>query len=637
MTKVLHNNEMTGKGKDHNILVIQVAGLQNILLNRPYHQQEITPFLNQWSKKSGTQYFSQYFQVVGLGDFSDSEFVSLHSLYPGKDQMSYEKYQLTDLYGLPKIAGDKKYSTWAFHPYDRNFFKGTNTYEHLGFQHQFFLDRLDPKEKINGRISDSSYWSQILPFLEKANKEGKFFAFVETSTSKPPFQLPKHLATLQLQEKDQGSLWGNYLQSIHYMDRCLGDFIKVLESKGILNNTMVIIYGDRFALPTIDPETQEKLKGFLGREYRYEDMLNMPLLIHLPKEGENKNNSQVGSFPDLMPTVLNIMGWNDVVSPMFGRDLFNGEKGKVYFVKDLPEGSYLTEDVLYQVGEKGTKDQVFHRKERRLSPPSEESKEKEKALQTIAQSRALLDNNKVQAWRQEEYRRRLGNLDQLRKIMHAGGSLGDMTYTNMKEALDKHYQRGRRYFEVDFEKTADGEFVALHSWDGFITKFFGKAYKNVAYDHKDFQAFTSVHGYTPLDLKGVIQWMKNHKDAYLITDCKKDNILFLKKLKEKAPEIVPRVLPQMYFTKEYEEIKGLGYEGIIWTLYRGNFTEQEVLDFAKAHPLYGITMEEKYYDQGLGKRLIEAGHPVYVHTINDYQKAKRMMDQGVQGIYTDEL
>ena len=50
-------------------------------------------------------------------------------------------------------------------------------------------------------------------------------------------------------------------------------------------------------------------------------------------------------------------------------------------------------------------------------------------------------------------------------IAHAGGSINYHVYTNSLESLEKNYNLGARYFELDLLLTSDGKIAAAHDWD----------------------------------------------------------------------------------------------------------------------------------------------------------------------------
>lgn len=106
--------------------------------------------------------------------------------------------------------------------------------------------------------------------------------------------------------------------------------------------------------------------------------------------------------------------------------------------------------------------------------------------------------------------------DTTRFIAHAGGKIGDFTYTNSLEALNDSYNKGFRYFELDIIETKEGEFVAAHDW-----KYWAEVtdYKKILPPTKlDFLQYPIREKYTPMDMKQINLWFKEHSDAILVTD-----------------------------------------------------------------------------------------------------------------------
>ena len=70
----------------------------------------------------------------------------------------------------------------------------------------------------------------------------------------------KEVVTLENGEKQtvsypymEGTKLGNYFKSAHYADEALGEFLVALEENGLMENTVIMLYGDHDArLPKSD-------------------------------------------------------------------------------------------------------------------------------------------------------------------------------------------------------------------------------------------------------------------------------------------------------------------------------------------------------------------------------------------------
>ena len=225
------------------------------------------------------------------------------------------------------------------------------------------------------------------------------------------------------------------------------------------------------------------------------------------------------------------------------------------------------------------------------------------------------------------------------RVAHAGGGINGKTYTNSLEALDYNVKNGFSYFELDFSFTKDRQLVCIHDWKQNFNRTFGFLPK----EKPTLEAFESlVKNKSELEqctLETLANWMKQNTAAFIITDIKEDNLEGLKIISENIPEFKRRIIPQIYDPRNYNEVKRMGYKQVIWTLYRYNGSNDEVLHWTeKFDGLFAITMPKNRATSDLPRRLAERRIPTYVHTVNTVEEAHKFInDFGVMEIYTDFL
>jgi glycerophosphoryl diester phosphodiesterase len=81
----------------------------------------------------------------------------------------------------------------------------------------------------------------------------------------------------------------------------------------------------------------------------------------------------------------------------------------------------------------------------------------------------------------------------------------------------------------------------------------------------------------------------------------------------------------------------MGYEQIIWTLYRYGGNTVDVLKNVMQMSLFAVTMPTDRAQAGLARELDQLFIPSYVHTINSLKDADRYFELGIDGLYTDVL
>ena len=385
----------TGIGKGKNLLVIQVEALQNFPINKYYENQELTPNLNKIIQKKGSLYFSRYYQLLGRGNTSDAEFVTQNSLYPSMDDPTYTIYADNTYYGLPWILKDNGYTPWVFHGYKKEFWNRANAYPNQGFER--FISEEDYKvgDTIGLGINDEDFFDQSISYIKEMQKP--YYAFVISLSSHNPFNLPEKYQEINLKEEHKNTLFGNYLQAVHYADKALGQFIDDLKKEGLYDDTVICIYGDHFGLKTPDKENEKIMADFLGYPYDFDEMMRIPLIIHVPGTDANEEITKTGSQLDFLPTILNIMGMQNEKGIMFGKDIINSESSFIAQQTYMLKGSFIDGEKVFVMSRDGIYDHSrAYNIETRQPVNLDDCKEGyNKAIKEINISDFILKNNLV--------------------------------------------------------------------------------------------------------------------------------------------------------------------------------------------------------------------------------------------------
>lgn len=222
------------------------------------------------------------------------------------------------------------------------------------------------------------------------------------------------------------------------------------------------------------------------------------------------------------------------------------------------------------------------------------------------------------------------------KVIHAGGEIGGMLGSNSLEALDFTYSKGYRFIEIDFVLSSDGHPIALHDWSSY----YSDSLTSTPISKAEFENVKIFNRFTSLTLDSLVEWMRVHPDVYIITDIKEDNVNVLRHIANEHPEVVSRLVPQIYQYDEYVPVRAMGYSNIILTLYRlPTYNEKangkQNAAFAIKHNLLAVTGDVTLAKDGFVKAFVSAGVPLYVHTVNDEVEQQKYLDMGITGVYTD--
>ncbi|MCX7921690.1 MAG: LTA synthase family protein [Clostridia bacterium] len=313
--------KLNGIAKGYNLIVIQVEALQSMLIDFKINGREVTPNLNRFAKRS--LYFNNYFSQTAQGGTSDAEFLSNVSYYPLPEGAVYFMNATNTFESLPKAMKDIGYSTMVMHSFKGSYWNRSTVYPVLGFDKFISMKDYVFDEAMGWGLSDRSFLKQSLKMLQSQNKP--FYSFVITLSSHYPYDAFQNNTGFDAGPFN-GTFFGSYLRAENYTDKALGEFLDGIEQSGLLDNSVVVIYGDHFG---IQKERMNEIKDYFklveNNDLSYLNMIKVPLIIHLPGDKEKGTRTTAGGQIDLFPTIANLYG----IQPKYclGKDLLNTDKG----------------------------------------------------------------------------------------------------------------------------------------------------------------------------------------------------------------------------------------------------------------------------------------------------------------------
>lgn len=227
-------------------------------------------------------------------------------------------------------------------------------------------------------------------------------------------------------------------------------------------------------------------------------------------------------------------------------------------------------------------------------------------------------------------------LDGIERVAHAGGGYDGLTYTNSIDALE-YNKNIYSLFEIDFSWSSDNELVCIHDWEDSFERSFGLSTASAVTENL-FIRLVEESSIEKCTLSSLSAWLKDNPEKRIVTDIKSMNSRALNLIASRYPELIGNFIPQVYQPQEYYIARLLGFDDVIWTLYRFRGDDDAVLSNLENMDLYGLTMPRERANSGLAKRVFdERGLHSYVHTINSEEDFFKYLNLGVSEIYTDWL
>ena len=372
------SNKYTDVFKDKNVLVIHAESVQQFTMDTSINGVALTPNLNKLASEG--IYFSNFYAEESVGTSSDSEFTFSTSLLPATSGTVAINYWDRDYPTIQKSFKDMGYYVFSMHGNNCSFWNRNLMHQSFGYD-KFYChsDAYDIDETIGLGLSDKSFFKQSIKYLKDIDSNNdKWYGLMIMLTNHTPFSYIDDYSDLDVTYKSQvvdkktgevssevypyleGTVLGNYFKSVHYADEAIGQLIKDMDKEGLLDNTVVVIYGDHDAkikkseyeyyynydfktntmLDKNDPNYHEVT------DYEYEVNRKVPFIIWTKDKSVVVQSDNVGGMIDVLPTLGNLFGFSSKYA--LGHDLFSVKDNLVVF----PDGNWIT-DRMYYNSQKG--------------------------------------------------------------------------------------------------------------------------------------------------------------------------------------------------------------------------------------------------------------------------------------------
>lgn len=318
-----------GKFKNKNVIYIHFESLENSVINKKSNNREITPNLNQILRHS--VYFSNIKEQVGEGNSADAEFMIFNSLYSLPQGIVSMRFPSNHFFSFPKQLKENGYHTAAFVGMEKGFMNMGVVLPNYGFEQIFSRSAFPGTKTVGLGVPDDKLYKQALPKMNKFKQP--FFTYFITLTNHVPFYLPKSYQDVTLTNGINDKRIRDYLQTAHYADHALGQFLDKLKKSGLAKNTLLVIYGDHEGL---NKYYWENVKA--SHIPWIKNNKTVPLILYNPSL-KGQKIEKLGGQVDVLPTVSYLLDLPHDDRTVFrvGRNLFTSKENFAI----LHDGTYL--------------------------------------------------------------------------------------------------------------------------------------------------------------------------------------------------------------------------------------------------------------------------------------------------------
>ncbi|MBI2307518.1 MAG: LTA synthase family protein [Rhodocyclales bacterium] len=218
---------------------------------------------------------------------------------------------------LASLLDEHGYETAFFQSPTKNFENRSGLVAQMGFRsfrggEDFTVSGFEPANYFGHEdavmLEPSRQWL--------ARQNGPFFAVYLTGTTHHPYWAPSRLGFQEFADGQDYEEKNRYLNAVRYLDWFVDQLLQQYKAAGAYDNTVFVIVGDHGESFIENGRRQHNAS-------LYEETLAVPLLIHSPRWVEPAKDSRIVSLTDIVPSVVDIMGF-DLVGETAGRSFIGG-------------------------------------------------------------------------------------------------------------------------------------------------------------------------------------------------------------------------------------------------------------------------------------------------------------------------
>lgn len=347
-----NRNEYTGIFEGYNLIFLTAEGFSTYAI-----REDLTPTLYKMVNSSFV--FSNYYVPLWQTSTSDGEYVNCTGLIPD-GQFSMRKSADNNMaYTLPRFFAAEGVYSRAYHNNTLSYYDRYLSHPNLGY---------DFKASSLGELSEEEWGGQIFPMenpdawpasdyemmqgtIPEYINDDRFHVYYMTVSGHMNYNFSGNQMSSRNREAVEGLDMSEnakaYIACNIELDKALEYLLEQLEEAGKLENTVICLSADHYPYGMTEEQYEELAGMDLSNDM---DLYRNSLILWNGGMEEPVIVDKACCSVDLLPTLLNLFGF-DFDSRMYaGRDIFSDEEGFVIF-KDK---SFVTDTVAYSKSDKTT-------------------------------------------------------------------------------------------------------------------------------------------------------------------------------------------------------------------------------------------------------------------------------------------
>ena len=318
---ITDKNDYTGMFKDKNLIVIMMESANDIFINQEYYPNFYKLYSEGWS-------WDNNYSPRNSCATMNNEFSGMTSLYSIYNTCTASKYKNNSYFeSIFNLFNKQNYVTFSSHDYTEAYYPRSTIHKNMGSGEYYGVQKLgiSYSNEYKNWANDDEFMEAVLKIIDKktSNKE-HFMTWLTTVSSHQPYSVDSIQGDKYYNmTKDTGypSDVRKYMSKLKILDDGLGVLLKGLEDRGILDDTVIVLYGDHYPYGISKEHLNEVL------EYDTEEDMNaeqVPFVIY-NSTVEAKKFDQYTFYLNILPTLANLFDLDYDPRYYLGTDLFSND------------------------------------------------------------------------------------------------------------------------------------------------------------------------------------------------------------------------------------------------------------------------------------------------------------------------
>jgi len=326
LNKYFINNEIsdinayTGMFKNKNLIVIMLESTNDIIIN----ERDYPNFYKMYN--DGWKWVNNYSprNSCSTGNNEMSGMISLYSIYNTCTANNFKNNKYFQ--SIFNMFRNENYYAFSAHNYLEHYYDRSVIHTNMGSEIYYGVEDLgiDYSSLYKNWSSDEDFMESVLDILDGIDKNKNFITWLTTVSSHQPYSYSstegdKYLSLYE--DLDIKMDLKRYKSKLKILDNGLGILIKGLKEKGILDDTVIVMFGDHYPYGLSTDTINSVLQYDTNVDYEAE---RVPFVIY-NTELESKSFNEYTSYINILPTLLNLFDISYDPRLYVGNDLLSKE------------------------------------------------------------------------------------------------------------------------------------------------------------------------------------------------------------------------------------------------------------------------------------------------------------------------